>query len=135
MQKELPLEEEVLDAGSDSCSAIASDDTASSTGQPYESFMISAEQVTKMLEDALTKQKEAFKFEMEMAMQQMRVMHDQQIAALTTHQGEPSRRNNPNQEENEREEDNANMNISPVNNNNGGGPSDDNAKEDCRVKI
>ena len=64
---------------------MAPDDTASSAGQPYESLMISAEQVAKILEDALTKQKDSFKFEMELAMQQMREMHDQQIAALTTH--------------------------------------------------
>ena len=39
--------------------------------------MISAEQVAKMLEDALAKQQETFRFEMQMAMQNMREMHDQ----------------------------------------------------------
>ena len=71
----LPSEDEE----SDSCSAVASDNTVSSEGQPRESFMISAEQIAKMLEDALAKQKESFRFEMQMAMQTMREMHEQQI--------------------------------------------------------
>nr|ABB55290.1 hypothetical protein 10.t00034 [Asparagus officinalis] len=136
MQKGLPSDDEISDvcsdACSDACSAMAFDDTASSAGQPYESLMTSAEQMAKILEDALTKQKENFKFEMKMAMQQMREMHDQQITMLTTHQGESSRRNNPNQGDNEREvNENVNMTTPPVDNNTGNGPSDDsNTKED-----
>ena len=53
--------------------------------------MISAEQVAKMLEEAMIKQQETFRFEMQMAMQNMREMHEQQIQALTNQQGEPSR--------------------------------------------
>ena len=60
----LPSEDEE----SDSCSAVTSDNTVSSEGQPRESFMISAEQVDKMLEEALAKQQESFRFEMQMAM-------------------------------------------------------------------
>ena len=68
----LPSEDEESDAGS----AVASDNTVSSEGQPREALMISAEQVAKMLEDALAKQQETFRFEMQMAMQNMREMHD-----------------------------------------------------------
>ena len=89
-----PSEDEESDAGS----AVASDNTVSSEGQPREALMISAEQMAKMLEDALAKQKESFKFEMEMAMQQMREMHDQQIQALANQQGEQNHRNPPNQQ-------------------------------------
>ena len=72
----VPSEDEESDAGS----AVASDNTVSSEGQPREALMISAEQVAKnMLEEAIAKQQEAFRFEMQMAMQNMREMHDQQI--------------------------------------------------------
>ena len=61
--------------------------------------MIGAEQIAKMIEDALAKQQESFKFEMQMTMQTMREMHDQQIQALRNQQGEPSRRNQNNLED------------------------------------
>ena len=65
------------DKASDANSTIASDNTVSSPGQSHEVFMINTEQVAKMVEDALAKQKEAFKIEMEMVMLRMREEHDQ----------------------------------------------------------
>ncbi|ONK73240.1 uncharacterized protein A4U43_C04F28830 [Asparagus officinalis] len=53
----LPSEDEESDA----CSAVASDNTVSSEGQPRESLMITTEQVAKMLEEAMAKQQESFK--------------------------------------------------------------------------
>ena len=91
--------------------------------------MISAEQMAKMLEDALAKQKESFKFEMEMAMQQMREMHDQQIQALANQQGEQNHRNPINVED---EDTNArNTNDPPVN----AGGGNENANEDTGESL
>ena len=56
--------------------------TVSSPGQTRNVLMINTEQITNILEDALAKKNEAFKIKMEMAMQQMREEHDQQIRAL-----------------------------------------------------
>ncbi|XP_020258484.1 20 kDa chaperonin, chloroplastic-like [Asparagus officinalis] len=55
----LPSEDEESDAGS----AVASDNTVSSEGQPREALMISAEQIAKVIEDALTKQQETFSWQ------------------------------------------------------------------------
>nr|ABB55321.1 hypothetical protein 12.t00036 [Asparagus officinalis] len=82
---------------SDSYSALASDDTTSSIGQAREVFMINTEQIDKIIEDALAKQKEAFKIKMEMTMQEMRQMHDQQIRPLSNQLGESSHRSTDNQ--------------------------------------
>ena len=43
---------------SDTCSAIASDDTISSTGQTREVLTITSDQFAQMLQEALTKQRE-----------------------------------------------------------------------------
>ena len=79
MNQGLSSDDEVSDANS----AVASDKTVSSLGQSREVLMISTEEVTKMVEDALAKQKENFKFEMEMIMMRMREEHDQQIRVLS----------------------------------------------------
>ena len=73
MQRGLSSDDEVSDANS----AVASDNTVSSPGQSREVFIINTEEATKMVEDALAKQKQAFKFEMEIAMLRMREEHDQ----------------------------------------------------------
>ena len=72
MQEGMSSEDEF----SDTYSAIASDDTMSSTGQIREVFTITADQFTQILQEALAKQREEMraemKTEMELAIQQMR---------------------------------------------------------------
>ena len=88
-----------------------------------------------MLEDALAKQQETFKFEIQMAMQNMREMHDQQIQALTNQQGEPSRRNPVNLED---EDTNANemhnANNPPGNAGGGNENADEDSGENLKIK-
>ena len=61
---------------SDTCSAIASDDTSSSIGQTREVLTIISDQFAQMLQEALAKQREEIraemKTEMELAIQQIK---------------------------------------------------------------
>ena len=108
-------------------SAVASDNTVSSPGQSREVFMINTEEATKMVEDALTKQKEAFKIEMEMAMRRMREEHDQQIRALSNQIGESSRRNTAYQTGSDSDVDeHLNTENPPIDQNTRGGPTKNN---------
>nr|ABB55277.1 hypothetical protein 10.t00010 [Asparagus officinalis] len=72
MQEGMSSEDEF----SNTCSAIASDDTISSTGQTREVLTITSDQFAQMLQEALAKQREeiraGMKTEMELAIQQMR---------------------------------------------------------------
>nr|ABD63112.1 hypothetical protein 18.t00008 [Asparagus officinalis] len=132
MQRGLSSDDEASDANS----AVASDNTVSSPGQSREVFMINTEEATKMVEDALAKQKQAFKFEMEMAMLRMREEHDQQIRALSNQLGESGRRNNVSQAVSDSDVDeyinadeplvDQNAESGPTKNNDaGGGPTND----------
>ena len=70
------------DEFSDTCSAIASDDTTSSTGQTREILTITSDQFAQMLQEALAKQREEIRAEMKtemgLAIQQMRELLTQQ---------------------------------------------------------
>ena len=89
--------------------------------------MVNTDQIAKIIEEALTKQKEIFKFEMEMAMQEMRQMHDQQIRTLSNQLGESSRRSTANQAGSDSDVDERlNPDNPPVNQNAGGDPTKNN---------
>ena len=89
--------------------------------------MVNTEQIAKILEDALTKQKETFKIEMEMVMLRMREEHDQQIRALSNQFGESSRRNLTDQASSDSDVDERlNAENPPVDQNTGGGPAENN---------
>ena len=78
MHEGLSSEEEL----SDTCSAVASDDTTSSVGRAKESFAITPDQLAQILQEALAKQHEEIraeiKTEMELTMQQVRDLQAEQ---------------------------------------------------------
>ena len=88
--------------------------------------MINAEQMSKIIEDALAKQKENFKFELEMTMMQMKEEHDQQIRALSNQLGESSRCNIDNQSGSDLDVgEHLNEDNPPANQNARSGPTED----------
>ncbi|ONK62403.1 uncharacterized protein A4U43_C07F3510 [Asparagus officinalis] len=114
------------DGLSDTCSAIASDDTMSSTVQTREVFTITSDQFAQVLQEALTKQREEIraemKTEMELAIQQMRELLTQQPQPPESSQRAESSRHTQNvADDSDPEVDEVIMADTPPNSNNAGG--------------
>nr|ABD63109.1 hypothetical protein 18.t00005 [Asparagus officinalis] len=81
----------------------------------------------KIIEDALARQKENFKFELEMVMMRMKKEHDQQIQALSNQLGESNCRNITYQAGSDSDADEyLKADNHPIDQNTGGGPTEDN---------
>ena len=111
---------------SDTCSAIASDDTISSTGQTREVLTITSDQFAQILQEALAKQREEIraemKTEMELAIQQMRELLTQRPQPPESSQRAESRRHTQNVvDDSDPEVDEVIMADTPPNDNNTGG--------------
>ena len=122
MQEGMSSEDEF----SDTCSAIVSDDTMSSTGQTREVLTITSDQFAQILQEALAKQREEIraevKTEMELAIQQMRELLAQRPQPPESSQRtESSRHTQKVVDDSDPEVDEVIMADTPPNNNNAGG--------------